>query len=147
MNGRAFLDVADELVTGAHEAHWRSAVSRAYYATFHLARALLEGCGFGAPRAETAHAYLSLRLSNCGHPDLSVVGRELAELRRERNRADYDIASVLPAPRAIDLVETAARLSELLEGALADPSLITRISPAMRDYERDVLKEVTWRGP
>ena len=32
MRGRRFLDVAHELVRGAGEAHWRSAVGRAYYA-------------------------------------------------------------------------------------------------------------------
>lgn len=75
MNGRAFLDVADELAAGVHGGHWRSAVSRAYYAAFHFARALLEACGFAVPCAESAHGYLAFRLSNCGHVDLSYIGR------------------------------------------------------------------------
>ena len=44
MKPRDFLDVADELSDG--EAHWRSAVSRAYYAAFHVARRLLIELGF-----------------------------------------------------------------------------------------------------
>jgi uncharacterized protein (UPF0332 family) len=38
MKARDFLDVAEELAGGIHEGHWRSAVSRAYYAAFHAGR-------------------------------------------------------------------------------------------------------------
>jgi hypothetical protein len=46
MDPRDFLDVAGEWVTGTREAEWRSGVSRAYYATFHVARDLLRRCGY-----------------------------------------------------------------------------------------------------
>ena len=46
MNPHDFLEVANEWITGVREAEWRSAVSRAYYAAFHVARLLLERCGF-----------------------------------------------------------------------------------------------------
>lgn len=41
MNGRAFLEVARGLAQDATEAHWRSALGRAYYALLLEARDLL----------------------------------------------------------------------------------------------------------
>ena len=46
MNGRDFLDVANDLLASPREAAWRSAVSRAYYVAFHVARELLGDLGF-----------------------------------------------------------------------------------------------------
>jgi uncharacterized protein (UPF0332 family) len=91
MDVRDFLEVAWSLLEGNGEAEWRSAVSRAYYAAFHVARQLMIQCGFAVPRADQAHAYLWLRLSNAGHPDVQQAGAQLSFLRQERNRADYDI--------------------------------------------------------
>jgi uncharacterized protein (UPF0332 family) len=147
MTGRDFLDVADELATGAHEGHWRSAVSRAYYAAFHFARDLFHRCGFAVPRAERAHNYLSMRLSNCGHPDVIVAGKRLDDLRQARNRADYDLSPPLGEEEAVKLVDVAAGVVRTLDEAAGNTPLLTRITQAMRDYERDVLQDVTWRGP
>ena len=36
MEPDSFLDVAEELAGGRTEAHWRSAVSRSYYALFNV---------------------------------------------------------------------------------------------------------------
>jgi uncharacterized protein (UPF0332 family) len=55
MNGRDFLPLATQLAGGTTEAEWRSAVSRAYYAAFHVARRLLSELGFTVPRADRAH--------------------------------------------------------------------------------------------
>ena len=95
MTGREFLQLADELAAGTTEAEWRSAVSRAYYAAFHVARDLLTACRFTAPRGDQAHAYLWLRLSNSVDPDLENAGSDLQTLRRNRNRADYDLTRPL----------------------------------------------------
>jgi uncharacterized protein (UPF0332 family) len=43
MNPHDFLEVANEWLTGIREAEWRSAVSRAYYAAFHVAFADVSG--------------------------------------------------------------------------------------------------------
>jgi hypothetical protein len=60
MSPREFLEVADEWATGTREAEWRPAVSRAYYAAFHGARAVLQQAGFVVPQGDQAHAYLWL---------------------------------------------------------------------------------------
>jgi hypothetical protein len=66
VNERDFLRLAFQLASGASEADWRTAVGRAYYAAFHVARRLLEDLGFVVPRMDRAHAYLSFRLQNRG---------------------------------------------------------------------------------
>src|SRR2546423_12057716 len=90
MDFRDFLPLADTLANGTTEAEWRSACSRGYYAAFHVARKLLLSLGFRVPQADRAHGDLWLRLSNAGVADVQRAGRLLNDLRRERNRADYD---------------------------------------------------------
>jgi uncharacterized protein (UPF0332 family) len=144
MNAREFLDVAEPLIAGMTEAEWRSAVSRAYYAAFHVARGLLDLCGFDVPRAEQAHAYLCRRLENSGHTDVENTGSALNALRKMRNRADYDLDRIFPHPSAAGQVQAADNIIRLLEDVEADPGVRARITDAMKTYERDVLRQVTW---
>jgi uncharacterized protein (UPF0332 family) len=86
MDFRDYLTLAGTLSTGATEAEWRSASSRAYYAAFHVARRLLFGLGFYVPQADKAHGYLWLRLSNAGHTDVVRAGRQLARISHRWSR-------------------------------------------------------------
>ena len=54
MNWREFLSLAARLASGGAEADWRTAVSRAYYAAFHVARRLFADLNFTVPRADRA---------------------------------------------------------------------------------------------
>jgi uncharacterized protein (UPF0332 family) len=143
MTARDFLTLADRLVTGATEAEWRSAVSRAYYAAFHVARELLTGLGFTVPRQDRAHRHLIYRLTNCGDPGVSQAGRDLDALRGDRNDADYDFNRPVSAAQAPVQVRLAERVIQTLEAAAQEPTR-TRITDAMKVYERDVLQDVTW---
>lgn len=60
------MAVAVQLAVGGTEGEWRSAISRAYYAAFDVARELLEDLRFSVPRADRGHIYLSRRLANRG---------------------------------------------------------------------------------
>ena len=142
MDGRDFLKVADTLLAGNTEAEWRSAVSRAYYAAFHVARELLGQCGFQVPQGERAHAYLWLRLSNAGDPRVQNAGARLQIRRRERNQADYDMNRKIVQAVALVQVQAAKDVVNVLD-AVTGP-LGTQITDAIKTYERDVLKEVTW---
>jgi uncharacterized protein (UPF0332 family) len=144
MNWRDFLALATRLVTGTTEADWRSAVSRAYYAAFHVTRRLFADLRFTVPRADRAHQYLVFRLSNCGEPAEAQAGRDLETLRRLRNRADYDEAPPLTQPQAAAAVQLAAGIVQVLDAARQGPAL-TRMRDAMIAYERDVLQDVTWQ--
>jgi uncharacterized protein (UPF0332 family) len=144
MDETGFLNVADALSTGDTEADWRSGISRAYYAAFHKARRLLLFSGSQVPRGDLAHAYLWLRLSNCGHPDVSNAGRDLNHLRGSRNRADYDFDTSIEQLEAMDLVQSAANIIQLLDDLSKEATILARVLDAIKVYERDVLREVTW---
>jgi uncharacterized protein (UPF0332 family) len=117
MNWRDFLLLATRLAAGATEADWRTAVSRAYYAGFHIARRLLADLNFTVPRADRAHQYLVYRLSNCGESAVQQAGRDLETLRRLRNRADYDEVPALTQPQAAAAVQLAEGIIQALDAA------------------------------
>lgn len=143
MNWRDFLWLADRLAKDATQADWRTAVSRAYYAAFHVARQLLADLNFTIPRADRAHQYLVFRLSNCGESVVVQAGRDLETLRRLRNRADYDDVPAITQPQAVAAVRLAEGIAQVLDAARREPTR-TRIKDAMIVYERDVLQDVTW---
>jgi uncharacterized protein (UPF0332 family) len=96
MNGREFLDSAKTLGTSARPSDLRSAVSRAYYGSYHAALELLESAGVrftkGTPEA---HTKMSQCLDNSNVTDAEKVARELNSLRDDRNTADYDMADTV----------------------------------------------------
>src|SRR5262245_49588144 len=144
MNWRDFLVLATRLATGTTEADWRTAVSRAYYAAFRVARRLFADLSFVVPRADRAHQYLVFRLSNSGESAVEQAGRDLETLRRLRNRADYDEVPALTQSQAAAAVQLADGIIQVLDAARQDP-VRTRMRDAMIVYERDVLHDVTWQ--
>ena len=144
MTGRDFLAVAKQLAAGGTEAEWRSAISRAYYAAFHVARELLEDLRFTVPHADRAHAYLSRRLANCGQARIQQGGAGLNTLRGVRNQADYDLHRPVTVQLAALHVRVAEQNIQSLQVALQEP-MRSQVTMAMRIYERDVLKEETWQ--
>jgi uncharacterized protein (UPF0332 family) len=143
MNERDFLQVAALLVAENTEAAWRSAVSRAYYAAFHVARLLLIDFGFTVPRDEKAHTFLYRRLNNCGDPPVLVAAQQLGNLRDQRNKCDYDLRLFIPQQLATQQLQAAKNIIQTLDDARLEPRR-TQITDAMKIYERDVLKTVTW---
>jgi uncharacterized protein (UPF0332 family) len=143
ITGRDFLKQAQTWINLATEPDWRSAVSRAYYAAFHESRRLLSDLGFAVPRGDRAHAYLWRRLSNCGDIQVQLAGSDLNTLRGDRNRADYDVQQTLAHADALLQVQAAETIIQILD-AVVEPAR-TQITDAMMVYERDVLKDVTWR--
>ena len=148
MNGRDFLSLANTLLAEKTESAWRSAVSRAYYAAFHVARLLLRDLGFRTPPcADQAHAYLWFALClKSGDPQSQVAGQRPRDLRSERNRADYDIDNLLLQGTAAVQVQIAEQLIQFLDAGGVEPTR-TEITDAMRTYERAILKVVTWKVP
>jgi uncharacterized protein (UPF0332 family) len=144
---RDFLKVAGEWAIGTSEAEWRSAVSRAYYVAFHVARILLERAGFVAPGSQASHAYVWLRFSNAGRSDVMEQGRRLNVLRQQRGWADYQLNRALMEQAAVDHVHEAMTIIQFLDELGQTPEVLQEVIANMRVYERDVLKEVTWCGP
>lgn len=144
MTGLDFLTVADDLLAGPTEGHWRSAVSRAYFGAFHVAQELLAACGFLVPQGDRAHGYLWLRLSNAGDNAVENAGKELKVLRQLRNSSDYDLRRLWKQSSAKTILLDAKKVIPIFQIAMSDP-IKTQITDAMKTYERDVLQDVTWR--
>jgi len=107
---RHFLALAQNLATQADEASQRSAISRAYYAAFHIARHYvrrrLPEVRLNKDGAEHFHVWDSLKKSALREERAAgITGKKLYDARR---RADYDLVG-LSFPRATTDALTDAR--------------------------------------
>jgi uncharacterized protein (UPF0332 family) len=144
MTGSDFLPLANRLAAASSEAEWRTAISRAYYAAFHVARQLLEELGFRVPWADRAHAYLTMRLNNCGDAQIQHAASNLHSLRSLRNQADYDLQRPIRQSVALAQSQISQQIIQTLVLGRQQP-VRTAITDAMRIYERDVLRDDTWQ--
>ena len=140
---REQLNLAERLCRGTSEVEWRCAVSRAYYSAFHQARELLQALGFQIPRAEFVHAFLWKRLQSCGATSVGIAGSRLHQLRTARNRADYDVATDFMQADAITAVEVSRQILDVFERLTSEDRQAAL--QVMAAYEKDVLRETTWR--
>ena len=140
------IRLADDLAHGSREVDWRGAISRAYYGAFHAGRLLLEALNFQTPQGSSAHAHVLLRLSNCGEPALERSGQDLRRLQSARNKADYRIEQDILQSDAHHWGGVARAIRAVVAGGLVEPTR-SQITTAIRDYERNVLRTVTWQGP
>jgi uncharacterized protein (UPF0332 family) len=103
--GRDFLRVAVILsANGSDEAMGRSAISRAYYASFHVARDYCDRTGFSVSRGVQAHVELRQRFGHTGR-----IGQDLSRLHLMRKQADYDVPH--PTQDIANAVRTALALA------------------------------------
>lgn len=118
--GSDFLDAARLLAgEGGNEACERSAVSRAYYSSFHQARDYCVTQGWPIGSGPDVHRQIRGHLQEAARraPNARIqrqyqsVERNLHRLRLWRNQADYDI----PLPKSVNLttqVQLAISLAE-----------------------------------
>lgn len=116
-DGQEFLDVAGHLQQAdSREAFRRSAISRAYYAAFHLARAYCRERGWIAESGSGSdHRKLAGILARVD----AGLASELRELRLLRNEADYSVETMPDAELALN-VQYAIELAELIRARLAE---------------------------
>lgn len=82
-----------EAVIPPSAAELRSALSRAYYAAFLVARETLRAaCGQHFPTTKDAHELVYIMLRSSDNDSLKKAASALNQLRRARNAADYDLA-------------------------------------------------------
>ena len=125
MQGRAYLDLAREVMPGGSEVHWRGAAGRAYYALLLECREALFRWGFTLPARDNVHPFVRLRFNYAADADVKAIGKALDKVSRLRNQADYDL-SALPAftsaYEAQGAVQNAARALALLDTIHGDPT-------------------------
>ena len=123
MDPREFQDLASKLVTGASAAEIRTAVSRAYYATFHVGIELLESMEFRISKGPSGHGEVRDHLSNGGAPEIQAVGQQLSDLHSKRIRADYrlDRRDVENRKTALADIEQANRMIQTLDELREEP--------------------------
>ncbi len=86
-----FLDLAEDLAaTPNDEAAARTAISRAYYATFHAGRAYLSRTDVPIDRSRNAHFQVQMEFQNRS----AEIGQVIAMLHFWRKQADYDTPSI-----------------------------------------------------
>jgi uncharacterized protein (UPF0332 family) len=117
----------------------RSALSRAYYGAFHLAKSFLDQIDSRPPRNASTHVFVHQRLSNCGHSQAALAGSLLADLYADRLDADYDLGKkqVESVSYARAGVVTAQRIQSVLE-ACDNAEDREKIKAGIAQYERKI---------
>jgi uncharacterized protein (UPF0332 family) len=131
ITGELFLEYAKKLAARGTtiEAEQRSAISRAYYGAYHVARALLQELGID--RAD--HQVIKNCLCNSGNAQAKFAGDRLSDLGAARRRADYEIDKDLdrhggdPVAHVRKWVEAAVTIVEVLTKLRQQP-----LDPALK---------------
>jgi uncharacterized protein (UPF0332 family) len=141
MDATGFIALAGKLAAApaADEATYRTAVSRAYYGAFHVARLFLVELGFRPVGNANVHAFVRHYLASSNDADACLAASQLADLQAARNRADYDLANADVGTRnfAMVIVELAHRVVSAIEKCRRG-DVIDAIRQAIADYERRI---------
>ncbi|MEK7275275.1 MAG: HEPN domain-containing protein [Candidatus Desantisbacteria bacterium] len=84
---RKYIKLSEELISKKEEACLRSAVSRSYYGVFCIARNKL---GYQGDTSSKVHSRVIDTYKNSKNIIQGKIGKNIDELRRARNSADYD---------------------------------------------------------
>jgi uncharacterized protein (UPF0332 family) len=119
-----------QLVGTSGEAECRSAISRAYYAAFHIAVNFLDEIGIKVTDSGDCHVVVQHGFNNSGEVDLVVAGSELRTLYTERKNADYKMGN--PRAEAVSQAEMMTVLATKVVGNLRAIGVECGTNPAKR---------------
>jgi uncharacterized protein (UPF0332 family) len=138
MNSRDYLTQAAELVgkESPTTADLRSAVSRAYYATFNVAVALLKKIGVKAPASWEGHKLVAEALRYSEDSKVQAACGELDDLRKARWKADYDMEDeeVEHQRTVAKFVARAKQAIKKLDECEADAARFTQVRNKLRTW-------------
>ena len=139
MDPRDFHRLASELAKGNSPAEIRTAISRTYYATFHVGAQILRGLGFRISTGSSGHGDVWKRLNNSGDLEVTKVGSKLGDLQGIRIDADYKLNDPNPEkPKTAQFwVQQAENMLRVLETCKNDP-LKTQIISAIKKWESTI---------
>lgn len=136
MDAHGFLAFAESLADGVkadpslpnRDAACRSAISRAYYALFLLAREFLDELGVDVRHIPNPHANLEHAFANSGALSLQRLANVLRKLCSARTQADYDqragdIESITRVQDVINDARTAILQLDIIRAGRLTPPL------------------------
>lgn len=118
MRPREFHNIAERLAAnGKRPAEFRTAISRAYYAAYHVAREVLLPLGADLSGDRDAHVDVRMHLEHSGDRVLIEVSDALRKLHSDRKVADYNLtdATIEKQKEASARVERARMIMEKVE--------------------------------
>lgn len=140
MTGDEFIEIAGKIAaTGRNAASIRTAISRAYYGAFHLAKAFLDVIGVQPPKNANTHAFVRMRFMNCGQENGELVGLLLRDLYADRLAADYDLLN--KKVESIGCARTRVEIASQIQSALSacrDATIRDKIKAGVENYERKI---------
>jgi len=120
---KSYLQLADELIKHqnpaiSQQAYLRSAISRAYYGVFCLARNFLIRNGITIPRIDT-HKFVRKTYRNSRDKMAQKIGKDLNYLWYQRKDADYEDGALFDVQEATSAYQLAVRILNRLAGIRA----------------------------
>ena len=139
MDPREFYILASRLSAGPGPAEFRSAVSRAYYAAFHIGSQLLDALGFKVSAGSGGHGEVRNHLHNCGDPEVMAAISKLGGLHSKRIRADYHFDKTdVENPKTVEgLIKDAGNIIRALDECFVEPKK-TQVTKSMREWAEKI---------
>jgi hypothetical protein len=143
MDPRQFLAQSGRLIIGARPEDARTAISRAYYAAYHVALHALQAMNAPAPKAAAAHGETPRLLGACTDKDIQLMARDLSDLFGRRVQADYQLEKPGPeeTKQAALAFSMARKIIVKLDRLLSDPARLEAAGTEISAYARRVLRK------
>ena len=113
------IELANEMLRGKTEAHWRTSASSAYFAVFHCANRLGDAVMPGRKLKMAEHKKLTERLRQSG-PRGTALAYEIGKLKHQRVRADYRLGETFTKVEAENQVRLARDVMSATAHLMAD---------------------------
>ncbi|MBI2759865.1 MAG: HEPN domain-containing protein [Chloroflexi bacterium] len=138
MDPHDFLSLARELADADTPAHYRTALTRAYYAVYNVACDVFLMLGLPVERGHAGHEIVRERLRTSGVDRLVHVGAQLRRLHNIRVKADYWMLGPQPEQRATveRWLAHAEQLVADLDAVAVQPGVQDRIRRAAQTWEQ-----------
>jgi len=138
MNPDEFLKLANRLALSRSSgpAEFRSAVSRAYYAVYHIAERILnDQMQFHCRSGGNEHQWVQRHYANCTTADARDAGRIIQNMHDARKDADYELADSQIENQAAALMslERAEEIKKLLASCVTDANF-SAVKAEMQRY-------------
>jgi uncharacterized protein (UPF0332 family) len=145
MDPRRFLDLSRRLLSGAAPSpeDFRSAISRAYYAAFHVAVDALRVMSLPPGKASAVHGETARLLGGCKDKKIQSSACSLSDLHGRRVQADYHLEKTEPEIR--QQAETAERMAREIiteiDSLMGDSGRVQAAKKEISEYAKSVLKK------